>query len=60
LRVVGQHGADADNDGVDQRSQPMEMRKSFGAVDVVRMSAHGGNAGVDRLAALRDHHEVVN
>ena len=53
LRIVGQRGADADDDGIDQRAQAMQMGEPFGAVDVVRVSAGGGDAGVDRLAALR-------
>ena len=60
LRIVGKRGADADHDGVDQRTQAMQMGKPIGAVDVMGMSAGGGDAAVERLAELADHHQVID
>ena len=37
-RVVGERGADADHDRVDQRAQSVKMVKAGGAVDVVGMA----------------------
>ena len=50
----------ADHDRVDQRAQPVQMGETFGAVDVVGVAAGGGDAGVDRLTALRYHDHVVD
>src|SRR5262245_7126380 len=36
------------------------MREARLAVDVVRVSGRGGDAGVDRLAALADQNEIVD
>ncbi len=60
LRIVGERGADADDDGIHQRAQAMQMGEAFRSVDVVRMSAGSGDPGVDRLSALGDDHHVVD
>ena len=59
LRIVRERAADADDDGVDQRPQAMQMRKRRGAVDVMRMAGCGRNAPVERLADLAEDHETV-
>ena len=58
--IVGEHGPDADHDGVDQGAQPMQVRETLGPVDVMGMAAFGGDPAVERLADLADHHQVVD
>ena len=60
LRIVGDRRAYADDDRIDQRPQPMQMDEAGLAVDVVGVSARGGDAGVDGLAALPHHDEVID
>ena len=59
LRIVGERGADADHDGIDQRAQPVQMSETRRSVDVFRMAGGGGDAPVERLADLADHDQVV-
>ena len=60
LRIVGDGGADAYNDTVDQRPQPMQVGKAGRAVDVFRVPGFGRNAAIERLADLADHDEIVH
>jgi len=60
LRIVGEHRADADHHRIDEGAQPMQVRESIGAVDVVRVAAHRGHAPVERLADLADDDEIVD
>ena len=60
LRIVGQRRADPDHHRIDQRPQPMQMRKPGRSVDVVGMSGFGGNPAVQRLADLRDRDEFID
>ena len=59
LRIVGDRGAHPDHHRVDQRPQAMQMGETGLSVDVMRVAGGGGDAGVDRLAALPDHDQVV-
>jgi hypothetical protein len=59
-RIVGDRRSDADDDGIDNGAQPMEMVEPVAAVDVVGMPGHGRGAAVERLADLPDHHKVVD
>ena len=58
--IVGNRRSDADDDGIDDGAQPVEMVEPVAAVDVVRMPGHGRGAAVERLADLPDHHEIVH
>lgn len=60
LRIIGDRRAYADDDRIDQRPQPMQMDETWLAIDVVGVSACGGDAGIDGLAALPHHHEVID
>ncbi len=60
LRIVGDRRAHPDHHRVDQGAQAMQMGKPGLAVDVVRVSGRGGDAGIDRLSALPDDDEVVD
>jgi hypothetical protein len=59
LRIVGDRGADPDQYRIDQRAQPMQVGKPRRTVDVMRIPAGRGDAGVDRLAELPDDHHFV-
>ena len=59
-RVVRDRRADADQHRIDQRAQPVQVRKTRGAVDVFGMPGHGRDPAVDRLPDLSDHHEIVD
>lgn len=50
--IVLAGGAGANHHGVHQRSQPVQMRPALEAVDVVGMSALGGNPAIEALAKL--------
>lgn len=50
--IVLAGGAGADHHGVHQRPQPVQVRPALEAVDVVGMSALGGNAAIQALAKL--------
>lgn len=54
LRVVGRHGAGADQHCVDQGPQTMQMHAAGQAVDVMRRPAPGGDAPVEALPQLGD------
>jgi len=60
LRVVGERGADADHDHVDERPQPVQMGETGRPVDVVRVAGLGRDPAVERLTELTDHHEIVD
>jgi hypothetical protein len=60
LRIVGDRRAYADDDRVNQRPQPMQMDEAGLAIDIVGVSARGGDAGVDGLATLPNHDEVID
>ncbi|GHC33800.1 conserved hypothetical protein [Aidingimonas halophila] len=53
-RVVGHDGADANDHGVDQCPQTVEMRASFQAVDVMRMAGDGSDSTIETLPELGD------
>ena len=59
-RVVRDRRADADQHRIDQRAQPVQMRKTRRAVDVFGMSGDRRDPAVDRLPDLADHHEIVD
>ncbi|SDK15081.1 conserved hypothetical protein [Billgrantia gudaonensis] len=54
LGVVGGRGARAHHHGVDQGAQTVQMDPAFATVDVVGVTALGGNAPVQALAELSD------
>jgi len=60
LRIVDQRRAHPDHHRVDQGAQPVQVVEPGRSVDVVRMPAVGGDAPIERLAELGDHHEVVD
>ncbi len=60
LRVVGNRRADADDDGIHKRAQPMKMIKPIGAVDVMGMPGRGRCTSVERLPDLADDEEIVD
>ena len=60
LRVIGESGADANDDGVDQGAQPMQMRESRRSVDVFRVSGFGGDAPVQRLPDLANDDQIID
>ena len=60
LRIVGERGADADDHGIDQSAQPVQMCEPFSAVDVMGMSAGGGDPCVDGLPELPDHDRIAD
>ncbi len=58
--IVRDGGPDPDDDGIDQRAEPVEMVEPFAAIDVVGMPGHRCGTAVERLADLPDHHEIVH
>jgi hypothetical protein len=55
LGIVGEHGAGANYDRIDQGPQPMQMQQTLGAGHVVGMAAGGGDATIQALAQLANH-----
>ncbi len=60
LRIVRDRRAHSDHDRVDQRPQAVQVGKPGLAIDIMRVAGRRGDAGVERLAALRDQDEVVD
>ena len=60
LRIVGYRSTDADDDGVHQSPQSVEVGQSGRPIDVFRMPRFCRNAAIERLADLADHHELIN
>ena len=60
MRIIRERGADADDDRVDERAQPMQMRETGGPVDVMRTAGRRRDAPVERLADLADDDEVIH
>ena len=60
LRIVGYCGTDADDDGVHQSPQPVEVGQSGRPVDVFRMPRFCRNAAIERLADLADDHQLID
>jgi len=54
LRVVGGHGTGADQHGIDQGPQTMQVSPAIQAIDVVRGTCFGGDAPVETLSQLGD------
>ncbi len=54
LRIVGRHGTGADQHGIDQGTQTVQMHATGQAVDVMRGPALGGDAPVEALPQLGD------
>lgn len=47
LRVIRKCAADSDDDSIDQRAKPMQMRETGRSIDVVRMSGRRGDTSVE-------------
>jgi hypothetical protein len=60
LRIVGYRSTDADNDRIDQSSQPVEVRQSGRPVDVFRMPRFRRNTAIERLTDLADDHQLID
>lgn len=54
-RIVGQSGADTDDDRVDNRTQPMQMIEGCIVVDPAALAARQSDAPIERLAELGNH-----
>lgn len=52
LRIIGAGGAGAHHDGICQRPQTMQMDQRLETVDVVGVTAFGGDAAIEALAEL--------
>ncbi len=59
-RIVGDGGADADDDRIHQRPQPMQVHQARRPIDVFRVPGFRRNAAVQRLADLADNDEIVD
>jgi hypothetical protein len=59
LRIVGERGPDADDNGVNDGAKTMQMRKPGRAVDVMGMTAARGDAAIERLADLTHNNQPV-
>jgi hypothetical protein len=59
LRIVGERGPDPDDYGVNQRAQAVEVSKTIGAIDVMRMPRERGHAAIQRLADLADDRATI-
>jgi hypothetical protein len=60
LRIVGARGFNPNYDGIDQRPQPVEMRQSGGAVDIVRTPGRRRRATVKGLTDLSYDNEIID
>ena len=60
LGIVGQRRSDPDHHRVHQGPQPVQVGKPCRPIDVMGMSGFGRNPAVQRLADLRNHHQVVD
>jgi len=56
LRIIGAHSAGADDDGIDDGAQAMQMIEPCRSVYVVGMAGKRGNTPVERLTDLTNHH----
>ena len=54
-RIVGEHGADADNHGVDSATQQLGVGPGRGRGDPLAGGVRGGDPAVDRHAGLERH-----
>ncbi len=52
LGVIGGGGARAHDHGVRQRPKPVQVNQAFEAIDIVRMTAFGGDAPIQALSQL--------
>lgn len=52
LWIVGIHGTRADQHGIDQCPQPMQMHPALDTVHVMRRPGHGGDAPIETLPKL--------
>ena len=57
-RIVRERGADADDDGIDQGAQPMQMEDPGRSIDVMGVPGDGGDAAIERLADLADRQRL--
>lgn len=55
LRIIGGHGAGADQHRIDQGSQAVQVHTARQAIHVMRVSAQRGDASVQALSQLCDH-----
>jgi len=60
LRIVGDCRADANNDSIDQRAQPMQMVETGRSIDVFRMPGRSRDTTVERLPNLADDDHFVD
>ena len=60
LRIVGHRRSNADDDDVDQRTQPMQMLDAGRTVDILRMARRRRDPTVERLAELPDDHQIIH
>jgi hypothetical protein len=60
LRIVSHSRADADNNRVNERSQPMQVLQSGRAIDVFRMPGFGCDPAIEGLAELTDNNKIVH
>ncbi|SDK77093.1 Uncharacterized membrane protein YbhN, UPF0104 family [Modicisalibacter muralis] len=56
--IVGIDGARADQHGIDQRPQPMQMPSALDAVHVMRRPGHGRDAPIEALPKLGDRQRL--
>lgn len=60
LRIVDNRRSDADDDGIDQRTEAMQMRKPRRAVDIFRVPALCRDTAIERLADLTDDDKIID
>src|SRR4051812_50192707 len=60
LRIVRNGGADADDNGINQGTQPMQMYQPGRPVDEFRMARCGRDPAVKRLADLCYNQQIVD
>jgi hypothetical protein len=60
LWVIGARGFDADENGIDQRPQAVEVHKARRPVDVMRPAGRRCHTTVERLPDLTDNNEIID
>jgi hypothetical protein len=60
LGVVGYCRTNANNHGINQRPQAMQVGKARSTIDILRVPRFRRNAAIERLADLADNHQLIN
>jgi hypothetical protein len=59
LGIVRHRRSDPDHHRINQCAQPMQVCEPCRAINIVRMAGCGGDSGIDGLAKLPDHYQII-